>query len=122
MDFKQKVVSRDKKNNTGRYEKIEDDMDNFSVTESVNEETIAKPLVKPVEIRVEKPVEKPGEKNDEVTAPKPELKKQKTLLELSAQCENLEDVSKKYEASSRVHVGEVFVFGHRQCSVIEDTF
>ena len=106
MNFKkQKVVSRDKKNDTGRYEKIEDDMDNLSVTKSVNKETIAKPLEQPVD-----------------SSHKPKLKKQVTLLELSGQCENLEDVPRKYEASSRVHLGEVFVFGHRQSSVIEDIF
>ena len=114
---KQKVVSSDKKYNTGRYEKIEDDMDNLSVTESCNNKE-----TKQVENPAENSDEKPDEKPVEVSAPKPELKKQKTLLELSEQCENLEDVSNKYEASSRVHVGEVFVFGHRQCSVIEDTF
>ena len=139
MEFKQsndQEVSRDRihhKYSSGGYQKIEDDMDNLAVDlstlgeeeESFTGDTTAKPVEKPVKKPVENPVEKPEEKEvkkpDEVTAPKPELKKQKTLLELSGQCDNLEDVSSKYEASPRVHVGEVFVFGHRQCSVIEDT-
>ena len=131
MEFKQsndQDVSRDRihhKYSSGGYQNIEDDMDNLAVDlsslgegeESFTGETIAKPVENPVE----KPEEEEVKKPDEVTAPKPELKKQKTLLELSGQCDNLEDVSSKYEASPRVHVGEVFVFGHRQCSVIEDT-
>ena len=132
MEFKQsndQEVSRDRihhKYSSGGYQKIEDDMDNLAVNlssigegeESFAGETIAKPIENPAEKTDEKQAEKSDEKVVEV---KPELKKQKTLLELSEQCENLEDVSSKYEASPRVHVGEVFVFGHRQCSVIEDT-
>ena len=57
--------------------------------------------------------------NVKEVSPKPEKKKQSTLLELSGQCNNVKDVADKYAARRQVSIGEVFVFGHRQSSVVE---
>ena len=57
--------------------------------------------------------------NVEKSSSEPNQLKKSTLLELSEQCEHLQDVSNKYQTSSDVNVDEVFVFGHKQCSVIK---
>ena len=56
---------------------------------------------------------------EESTLKKTDVKnaRRKTLLELSGQCGSLQDVIDKYVANLDCNVGDVFVFGHKQCKV-----
>ena len=108
MDYQrnQEGSSRDKALKNGKYQKIENDLDNLPAEFSppgrftVEEDAIVDASIQEEEIEP----------------------RRVTLLELSGQCENLGDVIEMYGAHMEFSVLEVFVFGHRKNSIIEDEF